>query len=200
MKYIMMGLSSNFGNMFSVLGAVLFLPFLPMLPIQILLNNFMYDLSQITIPTDNVDEEYLREPKRWNMKFIRRFMFIFGPISSIFDFVTFYVMYHAFHGVPGTFQTGWFMESLATQALVIHVIRTRKLPFIESRASTPLLISTFAVVICGWILPFLPFAHLFNLSPLSFGTVAILFAIVIVYLIAVEFGKRIFYRNLQMRF
>ncbi len=200
MKYIMMGLSSNFGNMFSVLGAVLFLPFLPMLPIQILLNNFLYDLSQITIPTDNVDEEYLREPKRWNMQFIRRFMFIFGPISSLFDFVTFYVLYNAFHTIPGAFQTGWFMESLATQALVIHIIRTKKLPFIQSRASVPMLISTFVVVSFGWILPYLPFAHLFNLSPLPLATVAILFGIVVVYLGVVELGKRIFYRNLQMQF
>lgn len=198
MKYIMMGLSSNFGNMFSVLGAVLFLPFLPMLPIQILLNNFLYDLSQVTIPTDNVDEEYLKEPKKWNMQFIRRFMFIFGPISSVFDFVTFYFLYKMFHLSPSAFQTGWFMESLATQALVIHIIRTKKVPFIQSRASTALLISTFIVVTVGWILPYLSIGKLFNLVPLPLSTVTVLVVIVGLYLVLVEFGKRLFYRNLQI--
>ncbi len=198
MKYIMMGLSSNFGNMFSVLGAVLFLPFLPMLPIQILLNNFLYDLSQVTIPTDTVDEEYLKGPKRWNMQFIRRFMFIFGPISSVFDFVTFYFLYQTFHLSPSAFQTGWFMESLATQALVIHIIRTKKIPFVQSRASLALMISTFVIVTFGWMLPYLPFGKYFNLVPLPLTTILVLAGIVAIYLVVVEFGKRIFYRNLQM--
>lgn len=194
MKYIMMGLSSNFGNMFSVLGAVLFLPFLPMLPIQILLNNFLYDLSQVTIPTDNVDQEYLKAPKRWDIHFIRKFMYIFGPISSLFDFITFFVLYTTFSHFPGAFQTGWFMESLATQTLVIHVIRTQKIPFIESHASKALTFSTILVVILGWTLPYLPIGKVFQLSPLPLQTVLILVGIVAGYLILVEFGKRLFYR------
>ena len=124
MKYIMMGLSSNFGNMFSMLGAVIFIPFLPMLPMQILLNNFIYDFTQIMIPTDSVDEEYIRKPKRLRLPDIKRFMYLFGPISSIFDFITFGILYLLHSTSPAQFQTGWFMESLATQTLVIHVIRT----------------------------------------------------------------------------
>ncbi len=194
MKYIMMGLSSNFGNMFSVLGAVLFFPFLPMLPIQILLNNFLYDLSQITIPTDNVDAEYLKTPKRWDITFIRRFMFIFGPISSLFDFLTFYVLFNAFSHAPNAFQTGWFMESLATQTLVIHIIRTRKIPFIESRASLALTFSTIAILIIGWVIPFTKIGTFFSLTPLPFNTILLLGGIVVCYLVVVEFGKRLFYK------
>lgn len=194
MKYIMMGLSSNFGNMFSVLGAVLFFPFLPMLPIQILLNNFLYDLSQVTIPTDNVDPEYLQSPKRWDIKFIRRFMFIFGPISSIFDFLSFYVLYSAFSHNPNAFQTGWFIESLATQTLVIHVIRTRKVPFLQSHASAALTFSTIAILVLGWIIPFTGIGAFFSLTPLPIQTIVTLAGIVVGYLFVVEFGKRLFYK------
>ena len=149
MKYIMMGLSSNFGNMFSAAGAVVFLPFLPMLPIQILLNNFMYDISQVAIPADNVDKDWLQKPRRWNLQFIKKFMYFFGPISSIFDFLTFFVLFYLFSASEGIFQTGWFMESLATQVLVVHIIRTRQIPFIQSRASKYLLGSTFALLPSG---------------------------------------------------
>lgn len=194
MKYIMMGLSSNFGNMFSVLGAVLFLPFLPMLPGQILLNNFLYDLSQVTIPTDTVDPEYLKTPKRWDIHFIRRFMYIFGPISSVFDFITFFVLYKAFAHLPGAFQTGWFMESLATQTLVIHIIRTRKIPFLQSRASIALTISTLVAVVVGWLLPYTPPGIYLSLVPLSINIIVILAAIVLGYLIVVEIGNRLFYK------
>jgi Mg2+-importing ATPase len=131
MKYIMMGISSNFGNMCSVLAAVIFLPFLPMLPIQILLNNLIYDLSQITIPTDNVDEEYIQKPKKWNIKFIRKFMFVFGSLSSLFDFFTFYILWKFAQSSPHIFQTGWFLESLTTQTLVIYIIRTKKIHFMQ---------------------------------------------------------------------
>jgi Mg2+-importing ATPase len=131
MKYVMMGTSSNFGNMLSCALASLFLPFLPMLPIQILLNNFMYDVSELTIPTDNVDSEYSEKPKKWDISFIRKFMMCLGPISSIFDLLTFFVMLTVFNAWsnPFLFQTAWFIESLATQTLVIFVIRTRKTPF-----------------------------------------------------------------------
>jgi Mg2+-importing ATPase len=197
MKYVMMGLSSNFGNMFSVLGAVLFLPFLPMLPIQILLNNFLYDVSQLAIPGDNVDEEYLSEPKRWNMHFIRKFMFLFGPISSIFDFATFGLMYYFFNHSPASFQTGWFVESLATQTLVIHIIRTKKLPFIQSSPSRALLISTIAVVIIGWLIPFSPIGHWFGFNILPARILAMIAGLVLSYLVLVEMCKKIFYRSLS---
>ncbi len=129
MKYLLMGTSSNFGNMFSMAAASVFLPFLPMLPTQILLNNFLYDLAQVTIPSDNVDDAYLRRPQRWDMRVIRDFMLFIGPISSVFDFLTFYVLLRYFHASERLFHTGWFVESLATQTLVLFVIRTMGNPF-----------------------------------------------------------------------
>jgi P-type Mg2+ transporter len=114
-KYVLMGTSSNFGNMFSIAGATIFLPFLPLLPSQILLNNFLYDLSQVTIPTDHVDSTYLRKPKRWNVAFIQRFMLLFGPLSSVYGFLTFFVLLRLFNASEQLFHTGWFIESLATQ-------------------------------------------------------------------------------------
>lgn len=195
MKYIMMGLSSNFGNMFSVLGAVLFLPFLPMLPIQILLNNFLYDISQLTLPLDAVDEEYIRQPKRWNIHQIRNFMVVFGPISSVFDFLLFFVLYAFFKNASASFQTGWFLESLATQTLVIHIIRTRKIPFIQSNASRYLWITTVFIVAVGWIIPFSPIGHVFGFIALSGSVTAFIAGLVIVYLLCVELGKRIFYSS-----
>lgn len=195
MKYIMMGMSSNFGNMFSAAGAVMFLPFLPMMPIQILLNNFLYDLSQITIPADNVDNDWLRKPHHWNIDFIKKFMLFFGPVSSLFDFAAFFVLYGLFSASEGIFQTGWFMESLATQVLVIHFIRTRKLPFVESRASKYLIASTFTCVIAGWIIPYTPLGGFFGLVPLPAGILLAITAIVACYLAAVEAVKRFFYRR-----
>ena len=154
-KYILMGTSSNFGNMFSMAGAAVLLPFLPMLPIQILVNNFLYDLSEVPIPTDTVDDEYIRRPHRWDMSFIRRFMMTMGPVSSVFDFLTFFVLFKVLGAGEGLFQTGWFMESLATQALVIFVIRTRGNP-LRSRPSVPLAVTSILVVLTGCILPFTP--------------------------------------------
>ena len=144
MKYLLMGTSSNFGNMFSMAAASLFLKFLPMLPTQILLNNFLYDFAQITIPTDNVDSTYIRKPRRWDMKLIRDFMLLIGPISSIYDFLTFYILLRVFHAGESEFHTGWFVESLATQTLVLFVIRTAGNPF-RSRPSVPLVCTTLAV-------------------------------------------------------
>ena len=195
MKYILMGLSSNFGNMFSVLGAVIFLPFLPMIPIQILLNNFLYDLSQLAIPTDNVDEEYLKTPKKWDFRYIQRFIFIFGPISSIFDFITYFVLYMSFSHMPGAFQTGWFLESLATQTLVIHIIRTRRIPFFQSRASLALTLGTLLVVVTAWILPYTVLGGYLQLVPLPINTLFVLAGIVAVYLMMAELGKKWFYRS-----
>lgn len=159
-KYMKMAASSNFGNVISVVGASLFLPFLPMLPLQILINNMLYDFSQVTIPTDNVDAEYLTKPRKWKIDDIRRFILYFGPISSIFDYVTFFVLLYVFKAWtnPELFHTGWFIESLITQTLIIHVIRTNKMPFVQSRSSLPLLLTTIAIVAIGLWLPFSPFA------------------------------------------
>jgi len=195
MKYIMMGLSSNFGNMFSVLGAIFFLPFLPMLPIQILLNNFIYDVSQVTLPTDNMDEEWLQKPRHWDMSFIRKFMLLFGPISSFYDITTFLVLYYGLHLSGSVFQTGWFVESLATQTLVIHIIRTKKIPFIQSRPSLALLISTFTAVAIGWIIPFTPIGAFFKFEALPVSALLLIALIVAAYLLSVEVAKRLFFRK-----
>ncbi|HVU94201.1 MAG TPA: magnesium-translocating P-type ATPase [Puia sp.] len=153
-KYIKMAASSNFGNMFSVVGASAFLPFLPMLPIQVLTNNLLYDFSQTTIPTDKVDEDWLVKPRKWTIDELLRFILFIGPVSSIFDYVTFFLLWTVFHAGhnPALFHTGWFVESLCTQTLIIHVIRTNKIPFIESRASWQLMVSSVLIVAAGvWI-------------------------------------------------
>jgi Mg2+-importing ATPase len=167
-KYIKMGASSNFGNMFSVLGASIILPFLPMAPLQVLTNNLLYDFSQTTIPTDNVDAEYLTLPRKWEIGNITRFMLFIGPMSSIFDYATYYVMLYVFNcwnNAP-LFQTGWFVESILTQTLIIHIIRTAKIPFIESRASAPLIATTLIICAIGIALPFSPFASALGFVPL----------------------------------
>ncbi|HME24540.1 MAG TPA: magnesium-translocating P-type ATPase [Acetobacteraceae bacterium] len=155
-KYIKMGASSNFGNMFSVVGASIFLPFLPMAPIQVLTNNLLYDFSQTTIPTDNVDEEFLASPRRWDISNIFKFMMFIGPISSIFDYATYGMMLFMFHAWTNAplFQTGWFVESLLTQTLIIHIIRTARVPFVESHASPALITTTIIICAVGIALPF----------------------------------------------
>jgi Mg2+-importing ATPase len=195
MKYILMGTSSNFGNMFSVAGASLFLPFLPMLPIQILLNNLLYDMSQSTIPTDNVDSSYVSSPKKWDMAFIRKFIMVFGPISSVFDFLTFFILLFIFNAQASLFQTAWFIESICTQTLIIFVIRTTVVPFYRSRPSSLLIGSTFLIVAVACILPFTVLGSVFGFvhPPLSFF--GILAGLVIGYLILVEITKRWFYRK-----
>jgi Mg2+-importing ATPase len=194
-KYVLMGTSSNFGNMFSAAGASLFLKFLPMLPSQILLNNMLYDTSQLAIPTDNVDEEQLRRPSHWDIAFIRRFMIFFGPLSSVFDFVTFGVMLWVFHSGPAQFRSGWFVESLATQTLVIFAIRTRRVPFFRSHPSLPLTLSALAVVVVGAVLPATPLAHTLGFQPLPGGFFVALAGMVVCYLALIEIGKRYFYRT-----
>lgn len=160
-KYIRMGASSNFGNMFSVLGASAFLPFLPMLPIQILVNNLMYDFSQTAIPTDNVDEDFLKQPRRWRIGDIKKYILYLGPISSIFDYATFFLMLYVFNcwDNPSLFHTGWFIESLLSQTLIVHVIRTDKLPLFQSRASIALTLTTLTICAVGIWFPFSPFAE-----------------------------------------
>jgi Mg2+-importing ATPase len=167
LKYIRMGTSSNLGNMFSMTGASLFLPFLPMTPIQILLNNFLYDLSQLAIPTDDVDEDSVTKPHQWDMHSIRRFMIVFGSISCVFDFITFAILIFVFHATPDIFHTGWFLESLATQTLVIHVIRTEKVPFLQSRPSTLLLVATLLLTAIGFMIPYTSIAKDFQFVALG---------------------------------
>jgi len=167
-KYIKMGASSNFGNMFSVLGASIFLPFLPMLPIQVLTNNLLYDFSQTAIPTDNVDEDYLTVPRKWDIGNIFKFMVFIGPISSIFDYATFFTMLYVFDSWnnPSLFQTGWFVESLLTQTLIIHIIRTAKIPFLQSRASAALIATSVLICVVGIALPFTPVGQALMFTPL----------------------------------
>jgi Mg2+-importing ATPase len=190
MKYLLMGTSSNFGNMFSMAGASTFLSFLPMLPTQILLNNFLYDLSQVTIPTDNVDEDFVRKPQQWDIGLIRKFMLYVGPISSVFDFLTFYVLLQFFHAGQTFFHTGWFVESLATQTLVIYVIRTMGNPF-ESRPSRPLLITTMLVVAVGALLPFTGLAAPLGFVPLTATFYVFVVAATLVYLLLVQLAKAV---------
>ncbi|HVV69262.1 MAG TPA: magnesium-translocating P-type ATPase [Gammaproteobacteria bacterium] len=198
MKYLMMGTSSNFGNMFSMAGAILFLPFLPMLPFQILLNNFLYDLAQVTIPTDHVEPSFTRKPQHWNIDIIRRFMLYIGPISSIFDFLTFFVMLSVFHASAVLFHTGWFVESLATQTLVIFVIRTAKNPF-KSKPSLPLAITVIAVVTIAVLLPFSPLAKVLGFVALPWGYFLFLISATASYLLLVEFiKKRLMWKWLQI--
>jgi len=167
-KYIKMAASSNFGNMFSVVGASAFLPFLPMLPIQVLINNLLYDFSQTTIPTDEVDAEWLTKPRQWTIDKILRFILFIGPISSIFDYLTFFLMLYVFNcwHNPALFHTGWFVESLFTQTLIIHVIRTNKIPFIQSRASWPLILTSVIIVAVGAWLTISPLANTLGFVPL----------------------------------
>jgi P-type Mg2+ transporter len=192
MKYIMMGTSSNFGNMFSMAGAALFLPFLPMLPTQILLNNILYDLSEVPIPLDKVDPEELRNPRILDMNFIRNFMLVIGPISSAFDFLTFYVMLTVLKANETLFQTGWFVESLSTQVLVIFIIRTRGNPF-KSRAHPILVATSLAIVAIGATIPFTPLGTYFGFVPPPVKFYAILVAMVVIYLVMVEVAKSVFY-------
>ena len=196
-KYIKMAASSNFGNMFSVVGASAFLPFLPMLPIQVLTNNLLYDFSQTTIPTDEVDAEWLTRPRKWAIDEIQRFILFIGPISSIFDYLTFFIMLYMFNAWtgPALFHTGWFVESLFTQTLIIHVIRTNKIPFIESRASWPLVVSSLIIVAVGAWLTVSPLADTLGfvrLPPLYWLLLAVM---LVCYVILTQVVKTWFIRR-----
>jgi Mg2+-importing ATPase len=195
MKYVMLGVSSNFGNMFSVAGASLFLPFLPMLPVQILLNNLLYDMSQSTITTDNVDREYVERPKRWDISFIRRFMVSLGPVSSLFDFLTFFTMLLIFNASAALFQTAWFIESLCSQTLVVFVIRSRRTPFYKSKPSKYLLASSLGIISFALILPFTPLGSLFGFVPPPPAFFAALAIILCAYLLLAETVKRWFFKR-----
>jgi Mg2+-importing ATPase len=193
LKYVLMATSSNFGNMFSAAGASLFLTFLPMLPSQILLNNLLYDVGQLAIPTDRVDSEVLARPAAWDIAFVRRFMSVFGPISSIFDFMTFFVMLVVLKASHAEFRSGWFVESLATQTLVVFVIRTRRVPFFRSRPSLAMLVTPIACAVVGAILPFTPLAHPLGFTTLPISFFLILLGMILTYLTLVEIAKSRFY-------
>jgi Mg2+-importing ATPase len=209
-KYIKMGASSNFGNMFSVVGASYLLPFLPMAPIQVLINNLLYDFSQVGIPADRVDEEYLQKPRRWNIESIKRFMVWIGPMSSIFDYTTFALMLF-FYGCikythPGTsaadktyyeslFHTGWFVESLLTQTMIVHIIRTNRIPFIQSIASPALIATTVAVMAAACVLPYTPFAGYFGFVPLPSSFWPWMIGTIVCYSILTHVMKTLFIRR-----
>jgi Mg2+-importing ATPase len=196
-KYIKMAASSNFGNMFSVVGASAFLPFLPMLPIQVLTNNLLYDFSQTTIPTDEVDADWLTKPRQWRIDKILRFILFIGPISSIFDYLTFFMMLYVFNcwENPALFHTGWFVESLFTQTLIIHVIRTNKIPFIQSRASWPLILTSLIIVSVGAWLTVSPLADTLGFVPLPPMYWLFLAAMLLCYAVLTQVVKTWFVRR-----
>lgn len=201
-KYIKMTASSNFGNMFSMLGASALLPFLPMLPVQILVQNLLYDISQISIPWDMMDKEYLDTPRKWEAGGIARFMVFIGPISSIFDYVTFAVMYFVFKANTvehqSLFQSGWFIEGLLSQTLIVHMIRTKKIPFIQSWATAPVLALTTAIMAIGIFIPFSPFAEAFKLQPLPMMYFPWLIGILVCYCLLTQFIKNWFIKKFNL--
>ena len=195
LKYLMMALSSNFGNVFSMAGSSMMLSFLPMLPPQILLNNLLYDSSQFTIPLDGVDLEEIKRPRTLSIKNLKRFLVVFGPLSSIFDFLTFGVLLVGFHLSQGQFQTGWFIESMATQVFVVYIIRTRKIPFVQSWPSLPLVCGTIGAVLLAIFLGLGPLNHLFGFSAIGLPVMAAIGGIVLIYLILVQIVKSWFFRR-----
>ncbi|HEX7042293.1 MAG TPA: magnesium-translocating P-type ATPase [Patescibacteria group bacterium] len=196
-KYIIMSVSSNFGNMITVAAASFFLTFLPMLPIQIILLDFIYDLSQIALPQDSVDDDVIEKPSVWNMGLVKKFMLIFGPISTIFDFLTIGGLIFVFNATHIFFRTGWFVESLISQSLIVFAIRTKKVPFWKSKPSRFLTVSIIIGIIFGSFLPFSPFAKYFSFTPLSFYFFLFLAGIIFVYFTLVEIVKTFLYQNVK---
>ena len=194
MKYIFMATSANFGNMFSMAGASLFLSFLPLLPKQVLLMNLLTDLPEMTIATDRIDPEMVGQPRRWDIGFIRRFMIVFGAVSSVFDFATFGVLLLLLHASESELRTGWFVESVVSSALIVLVVRTRR-PFYRSRPGRSLLVATLMVVACTILLPYSPLAALLGFVPLPFAFLLALGPIVLLYVVAAEAAKAVFYRT-----
>jgi len=198
-KYIKMASSGNFGNMFSVLVSSVFLPFLPMLPIQILMQNLLYDFSQITIPFDRMDEEYIKTPQKWNAKSVELFMYWFGSVSSLFDIITFIVLFWIFKAntaeTQGVFQTGWFMVGLLTQTLIVHLIRTTKAPFIQSVAAKPVVISTLAVSLIGILIPYTPLGAGLDMCAMPVLFIPWLFGIILLYAGTVQLVKKVYIRR-----
>jgi Mg2+-importing ATPase len=200
-KYIKMTASSNFGNVFSVLAASAFLPFLPMLAVQMLVQNLLYDFSQIAIPWDRMDEDFLRKPRQWEAGTIARFMIFIGPISSIFDVLTFWVMWHVFGAdsvaQQSLFQSGWFIVGLLTQTLIVHMIRTERIPFLQSTAAPVVIVTTLVVMTLGIWLPFSPLASAFHLQPLPGGFFLYLPAVLIAYCLLTQLVKVLYIRRFK---
>jgi len=198
-KYIKMATSSNFGNMFSVLLASLFLPFLPILPIQILIQNILYDLSQLAIPMDNVDKEYILKPRKWNTKSVSSFMKYMGPVSSVFDVIVFFIMWYVFKAnslaTQALFQTGWFVFGLVSQTMIVHFIRTTKIPFIQSRSSNSLLFSTGIIVVIAMILPYTWVGGLFGLVSLPGLYFAFLVGLIFIYAVFTQIIKKVYIKK-----
>ena len=195
-KYVLMGTSSNFGNMFSASAGSVFLPFLPMLPIQILFLNLLYNFSNLTLPTDNVDTEYTKWPRRWDIGFVKKFTVFFGPFSSVYDFLTFGIMLFIFGATASLFQSAWFVESFWTQTLIIFVIRTRRIPFFKSRPGKWLSILTITTVAFGTVLPFTPLGAIMGFTPLPPAFWILNILMTITYLFLVDAGKVFFYKVL----
>ncbi|MGJ1430595.1 magnesium-translocating P-type ATPase [Sphingobacterium spiritivorum] len=200
-KYIKMTASSNFGNMFSMLGASAFLPFLPMLPVQLLVQNLLYDVSQVTIPWDSMDKDFLAKPKKWDARGLQRFMLYIGPISSVFDFITFAVLFYVFKAKSpahqSLFQSGWFVEGLLSQTLIIHMIRTRKIPFIQSWATAPVVAMTSLVIALGMLIPFLPIASILGMQPLPWTYFPWLIGILFSYCLLTQVVKNWYIRRFK---
>ena len=197
LKYVFITTSANFGNMFSMAGASLFLPFLPLLPMQILLTNFLTDFPAMTIASDSVDPEMIERPRRWNITFIRNFMVTFGTVSSVFDYLTFGTLLLVLHTTADQFRTGWFLESVMTELLIMLVIRTQ-MPFFKSRPGKYLLISTLIVASVTLALPYSPLNGILNLTPLPLPVLLILMGIAVLYVVASELAKRFFYKRVQL--
>ena len=196
LKYVFMATSANFGNMFSMAGISLFIPFLPLLPKQILLTNLMTDFPEMTIATDSVDEQMIDYPRRWNIKAIRKFMVTFGLVSSVFDYLTFGLLLLVLHANEGQFRTGWFVESVISASIIVLVIRSRK-PFFKSRPGKYLLIATLSIAVITLFLPFTPLGSIFGFSPLPIKTYLLLLLIVAVYILAAEITKKVFYKKVK---
>jgi len=196
LKYVFMATSANFGNMFSMAGASLFLPFLPLLPKQILLTNLLTDFPEMTIATDNVDSELVERPRRWDIKFIRNFMLTFGTVSSVFDYLTFGVLLFILHANIGQFRTGWFVESLISASVIVLEVRTRR-PFFRSQPGRKLLIATLLVVGATLLFPFTPLGRAMGFSPLPLSILLLLGGIVMLYMIGAEIAKAAFYRRVR---
>jgi Mg2+-importing ATPase len=193
LKYVFMATSANFGNMFSIAGASLFLPFLPLLPMQILLTNLMTDFPEMTIATDNVDREMVDKPRRWDIKFIRKFMVTFGVLSSVFDYLTFGALLFILFAGTNEFRTGWFVESVISAALVVLIIRTRR-PFLRSRPGRNLTFATIAVIGITPILPYTPIGQLLGFVPIPAVFLLLLLGILALYVIGAEMAKKVFYK------
>jgi Mg2+-importing ATPase len=196
LKYVFMATSANFGNMFSMAGASLFLPFLPLLPKQILLTNLLTDLPEMAIATDRVDSELVKEPRRWDIGFIRKFMLTFGIVSSLFDYLTFAALLLLLHANVDHFRTGWFLESVVSASLIVLIIRTRQ-PFFKSRPSTSLWLATLFVVLATLLLPYTELSRLFGFTPMPLEFLPVLAGILLLYIVTAEIAKKMFYRRVR---